>query len=65
MDLINELNSELAMSVLVKKEHTEKIRSHDVPVLITRLRDALRLINEVEQIELNVLAAPKTPHFPT
>lgn len=63
MDLINDLNSELAVSVLVKKEHTEKIKSQDVPVLITRLRNALKLMNSVEQIEYQTLAAPKTPNL--
>lgn len=63
MDLINDLNNELAVSVLVKKEHTEKIKSQDVPVLIDRLRNALRLMNSVEQIEYQALAAPKTPNL--
>lgn len=64
MDLINDLNNELAVSVLVKKEHTDKIKSQDVPVLIDRLRNALKLINSVEQIEHQTLAAPKVPNFP-
>ncbi len=64
MDLINDLNTELALSVLVKKEHTEKIKSQDVPVLVTRLRDALKLMNSVEQIDYQSLAAPKIPNLP-
>lgn len=62
MDLINDLNNELAVSVLVKKEHTEKIKSQDVPVLVDRLRNALKLMNSVEQIEYQTLAAPKLPN---
>ncbi len=63
MDMINDLNNELAVSVLVKKEHAEKIKSQDVPVLIDRLRNALRLINSVEQIEYQTSAAPKLSGF--
>lgn len=63
MDLINDLNNELAVSVLVKKEHTDKIKSQDVPVLIDRLRNALRLMNSIERIEHQTLGAPKVPNF--
>lgn len=63
MDLINDLNNELAVSVLVKKEHTDKIKSQDVPVLIDRLRNALRLMNSIERTEHQTLAAPKVPNF--
>ena len=59
MDLINDLNSELAVSVLVKKEHTEKIKSQDVPILVTRLRDALKLLNSVEQLDYKSLPVSK------
>lgn len=58
MDLVNDLNNELAVSVLVKKEHTEKIKSRDVPVLIDRMRNALKMINSFEKLEHQTPSAP-------
>jgi len=51
MDLINELGNELALTFLVEKKFTEKIRSSEVPNLIDKIKDALQMISSAEKAE--------------
>lgn len=48
MNLISDLESELAYAVLIEKKHSEKISSEDVLPLIKRLNDALESISSKE-----------------
>ncbi len=48
MNLINDLDSEIAFAVLVDKKHNEKIESKDVLPLIGRVNKALEQISESE-----------------
>lgn len=48
MNLINDLDSEIALAVLVDKKHTGKIESKDILPLIGRLNKALEHITEIE-----------------
>jgi len=41
MNLISDIESELALAVLIEKKHTEKINSKDVLPLLKRLNEAL------------------------
>lgn len=45
MNLISDLESDLAYAVLIEKKHTEKIGSQDVLLLIKRLNEALASIS--------------------
>jgi hypothetical protein len=46
MNLINDLDTEIAFAVLVDKKHNEKIESKDILSLIGRLNKALEEISE-------------------
>ncbi len=48
MNLINDIDSELAYAVLIEKKHAEKIDSSEIVPLIKRLNDALRSISAKE-----------------
>lgn len=45
MNLISDLESELAMAVLLEKRHSDKINSKDLLPLIKRLNDALESVS--------------------
>ncbi len=49
MNLINDLDTEIAFAVLVDKKHNEKIESKDVLPLIGRLNKALEEISEANE----------------
>jgi hypothetical protein len=49
MNLINDLDTEIAFAVLVEKKHNEKIESKDVLPLIGRLNKALEEISEADE----------------
>ena len=51
MSLINDLDTEIAMAVLVEKKYQEKIESKDVLSLIGRLNEALEEISESDKTE--------------
>lgn len=48
MNLINDLDSEIALAFLVDKKHNGKIESKDILPLIGRLNKALENITEIE-----------------
>lgn len=48
MNLINDLDAEIAFAVLVEKKHHEKIEFKDVFLLLSRLNKALENISEKE-----------------
>lgn len=66
MNLINELESELAFAVLIEKKHSEKINSEDVLPLIKRinnvLESALTKENMTNAISLIPARANHTAH---
>jgi hypothetical protein len=49
MNLINDLDTEIAFAVLVEKKHNEKIESKDILPLIGRLNKALEEISETDK----------------
>lgn len=48
MNLINDLDTEIAFAVLVDKKHIQKIESKDILPLIGRFNKALKSISEKE-----------------
>ena len=46
MQLVNDLETDLAFAVLVEKEGSEKLESKDVLPLINRIREVLEPISE-------------------
>lgn len=46
MNLINDLDTEIAFAVLIEKKHNEKIESKDILPLIGRLNKALEQISD-------------------
>lgn len=58
MNLISEIESELAFAVLIEKRHAEKIDKQDVLPLIKRLNDALESVSAKEaETKAETLAA--------
>ncbi len=51
MSLINDLDTEIAVAVLVERKYEEKIESKDVLNLIGRLNKALEKISENDETE--------------
>lgn len=49
MNLINDLDTEIAFAVLVEKKHNEKIESKDILPLLGRLNKALEEISEADK----------------
>lgn len=45
MNLLNELENDLALAFLVEKKHMEKIDSKDARALIAKVKDALYTIS--------------------
>ncbi|HEX8638268.1 MAG TPA: hypothetical protein VF692_09410 [Pyrinomonadaceae bacterium] len=45
MNLLNELENDLALAFLVDKKHTEKIDSKDVRALIAKVKKALQAVS--------------------
>jgi hypothetical protein len=45
MNLISDLESELALAVLIEKKHSEKINSEEILPLIKRLNAALESVS--------------------
>ena len=45
MNLLNELENDLALAFLVEKKHMEKIDSRDARALITKVKNALYTIS--------------------
>lgn len=45
MDLLNELENDLALAFLVEKKHTEKIDSKDARALIAQVTKALQTVS--------------------
>lgn len=46
MNLINDLDTEIAFAVLIEKKHREKIESKEIFPLIGRLNKALEKVSE-------------------
>lgn len=49
MNLINDLDTEIAFAVLIEKKHNEKIETKEIPSLIGRLNKALEKISEKDK----------------
>lgn len=49
MNLVNDLDTEIAFAVLVEKKYNEKIESKDILPLIGRLNKALEEISEANE----------------
>ncbi len=66
MDLLNDLGNDVALSILVKKTHFEKLDSKEILPLITRIREVLEPIssrNHSHPIEsLDVAKAVSKPY---
>ena len=45
MNLLNELENDLALAFLVEKKHTEKIDSRDARALIARVKKVLQTVS--------------------
>ncbi len=45
MDLLNDLGSDVALSVLVKKIHSDKLDSKEILPLISRIREILEPVS--------------------
>ena len=52
MNLINDLDTDIAFAVLVDKKHDQKIESKDILSLIGRLNKALEQISQTDE-EIN------------
>ena len=59
MNLISDLESELAYAVLIEKKHSEKISSEEVLPLIKRLNDALESVSAKVELAKAVHAGVK------
>lgn len=59
MNLISDLESELAYAVLIEKKHADKIGSKDILPLIERLNDALASVSSKDETEKNAARAAK------
>ena len=59
MNLISDLESELAYAVLIEKKHAEKISSEEVLPLIKRLNDALESVSAKVEVPKAVHTAAK------
>jgi hypothetical protein len=57
MNLVNELENDLALAFLVDKKHSEKIDSKEVLVLLNKVREVLRPLSIDEKTGKNVLVA--------
>ena len=49
MNLINDLDTEIAFAVLIEKRHNEKIETKEIPSLIGRLNKALEEVSEKDK----------------
>ncbi|HEX8288541.1 MAG TPA: hypothetical protein VF556_11120 [Pyrinomonadaceae bacterium] len=59
MDLLNDLENDLALAFLVEKRHTEKIDSHAAQALIARVKKALQPISDERKSKTNVPTSRK------
>ncbi|MEZ5427456.1 MAG: hypothetical protein R2747_14385 [Pyrinomonadaceae bacterium] len=57
MDLVNELENDLALAFLVERKHSEKLDSQEVLALMNKVRDVLKpLTNDEQPKEQGVVA---------
>ncbi len=63
MNLINDLGSEIAFSVLIEKKYNEKIKSKDILSLIVRVTEALKQISENEDLAGQIILDNKAAQF--
>lgn len=56
MNLINDLDTEIAFAVLFEKKHQEKLKSKDILPLIGRLNKALKEITEKTEDENDLVS---------
>lgn len=49
MNLINDLDTEIAFAVLIEQKHKEKIETKEIPSLLVRLNKALENISEKDK----------------
>ena len=59
MNLISDLETELAYAVLIEKKHSEKISSEEMLRLMKRLNDALESVSEKIEIAKAIHASAK------
>lgn len=60
MNLINDLDTEIAFAVLIEKKHNEKIETKEIPSLIGRLNRALEKVSEKDK-EIGENFSPDKP----
>ncbi len=57
MDLVNELENDLALAFLVEKKYSERIDSREVLRLLDKVREVLEPLSNDEKLSENVLVA--------
>lgn len=61
MNLVNDLETEIAFAILTERKHSEKIASNDVLPLIGRFNTALKQISESEKEAIDLIAENDPP----
>ena len=59
MDLLNDLENDMALAFLVEKRHTEKIDSHAAQALIARVKKVLQPISDERKSKTNAPTSRK------
>lgn len=57
MDLVNELENDLALAFLVDKKHSEKIETKEVMALLNKVREVLKPLSTEEKPGENIMIA--------
>lgn len=55
MNLVNELENDLALAFLVEKKHSEKIDSKEVLLLLNKVREVLKPLSADEKLSDNLI----------
>lgn len=57
MDLVNDLENDLALAFLVEKQHSEKIETKEVMALLNKVREVLKPLSTEEKLGENIMIA--------
>ena len=57
MNLVNELENDLALAFLVEKKHSEKIESKQVIALLNKVREVLKPLSTDDVLSENAMIA--------
>jgi len=63
MNLVNELENELVLTLLVEKKHIEKINSENALALIAKIRMILQSISADERLRESLILPKKSANF--